>query len=194
MKTVRTNLTAVLAGIALFLGGCSSTAHIEKDETADFSNYKTYSWVENAVKEEKNKNNDLTELHIRQAVNKELQKAGLRETKSRPDILLDYEILVERNTRTQKDPVYTQPYSRVFYNPYSRRYGTIYYPSQFMGYDSYEKTVKEGTITITMIDTKTDRTVWQGWATEEINNRNLTGKEIQNSVRSIFRKFDVAKN
>jgi hypothetical protein len=45
-----------------------------------------------------------------------------------------------------------------------------------------------------MIDTKTDKTVWQGWTTDEVNSKNLTSKEIQNSVRSIFKKFDLAKN
>jgi hypothetical protein len=192
MKIVSTKITTLLAGIAFFLGGCISTAHVEKDDTADFSRLKSYSWVDKA-KDDK-KSNDLMETQIHQATDKELQKAGVRETKNKPDVLIDYDILVERNTRTERDPVYSQPYSRLFYNPYTRRYGTIYYPSQFMGYDSYQRTVKEGTITITMIETKSDKTIWQGWATEEINNRNLSGKEIQNSVKSIFRKFDVAKN
>jgi hypothetical protein len=63
-----------------------------------------------------------------------------------------------------------------------------------MGYDDYDVPVREGTITISMIDARTDRTVWQGWTTDEINNRNMSSKEIQNSVKAIFRKFDVAKN
>jgi hypothetical protein len=78
------------------------------------------------------------------------------------------------------------------YNPYSRRWVSIYYPSQFLGYDNNQRTVREGTITVSIIDAKTDKTIWQGWTTEEINSRNLTSKEIQNSVKSIFRKFDVA--
>ena len=44
-----------------------------------------------------------------------------------------------------------------------------------------------------MTDAETDKMVWQGWTTDEVNNRNITSKEIQNSVKSIFRKFDVAK-
>jgi hypothetical protein len=71
---------------------------------------------------------------------------------------------------------------------------TIYYPSQFEGYERDERPIREGTVTISMIDTKTDKTVWQGWTTDEVNSRNLTTKEIQNSVKSIFKKFDVAKN
>ena len=63
-----------------------------------------------------------------------------------------------------------------------------------MGYDNDQQQVKEGTITIRLIDAKTDKTIWQGWTTDEVNSRNLTSKEIQNGVKSIFRKFDIAKN
>ena len=80
------------------------------------------------------------------------------------------------------------------YNPYTRRYTTLYYPSEFVGYERDERPIKEGTVTISMIDTKTDKTVWQGWTTDEVNSKNLTTKEIQTSVKSIFKKFDVAKN
>jgi hypothetical protein len=62
-----------------------------------------------------------------------------------------------------------------------------------MGYDNEARRVQEGTLTITMTDAKTDKMVWQGWTTDEVNSKNLTSKEIQNSVKSIFRKFDVAK-
>jgi hypothetical protein len=63
-----------------------------------------------------------------------------------------------------------------------------------MGYDNYDVPSREGTITISMLDARTEKTVWQGWTTDEVNSRNLSSKEIQNSVRAIFRKFDVAKN
>ena len=184
-------------GIVFLLASCASTAHIEKDDTADFSRYKTFAWVDKdgEGKNDRNRSNDLTEQKIREAVTNELQKsAGWREVKNRPDVLLSYDVLVEKTIREQSDPVYSRPTTRVFYNPYTRRYSTIYYPSQFLGYDRDERTVREGTVTITMIDARTDKTVWQGWTTDEINNRNLTSREIQTAVRSIFKKFDVAKN
>lgn len=174
------------------LASCGSTAHIEKDDNADFSRYKTFAWVD---KDNEGKRGGLTEQKIRDAVNKELEKSsGWREVKNRPDVLLSYDVLVERNIREDNNPVYSNPTTRVFYNPRTRRYVSVYYPSQFLGYDRDQREVKEGTVTISMIDAKTDKTVWQGWTTDEVKNRNLTSKEIQNSVRSIFRKFDVAKN
>jgi hypothetical protein len=44
-----------------------------------------------------------------------------------------------------------------------------------------------------MIEAKSGKTVWQGWATDEVSNRNLTSKEIDAAVRSIFKKADLAK-
>lgn len=184
-------------GVVFLLASCASTAHIEKDDNADFSRYKTFAWVDKdgEGRHDRNRSNDIAEQKIKDAVSKELEKtAGWRESKTRPDVLLSYDVLVEKTIREQNDPVYSQPFSRVFYNPRSRRYSTIYYPSQFMGYDRSQRSAREGTVTVTMVDAKTDKTVWQGWTTDEVNSRNMSSKEIQNAVKSIFRKFDVAKN
>ena len=184
-----------LLAIVFLLASCATTTHIEKDETVDFSRYKTFAWLDKdgeGINDDRT--NDLTEKRMREAVNKELVKSGWRETKSRPDVLLSYDVLVERSIKESSSPVYSRPYSRVIYNPYTRRYATLYYPSQFVGYERDERAIREGTVTISVIDAKTDKTVWQGWTTDEVNSRNLTSKEIQNSVKSIFRKFDVAKN
>jgi len=188
---------SVYSIFVFLLASCSSTAHIEKDDNADFTRYKTFAWIDKdgEGRNDGNKNNDLTELRIREAVNKELEKsAGWKEVKNRPDVLLTYDVLVEKGVKQSSNPVYSRPSSRLVYNPYTRRYTTIYYPSELMGYERDERSIREGTITISMIDTKTDKTVWQGWTTDEVNSKNLTTKEIQNSVKSIFKKFDVAKN
>lgn len=186
-----------IAILVFLIAGCASTAHIEKDENTDFGNYKTFAWVDKDAegKKDHNRSNDIIEQRVREAVNKELEKsAGWKEVKNRPDVLLSYDVLVERTIKEDNNPVYSRSYSRVFYNPYTRRYSTIYYPSQFLGYERDQRPVKEGTVTITMIDTRTDKMVWQGWTMDELNSRNITSKEIQNSVKAIFRKFDVAKN
>lgn len=172
---------------------CATPAYVEKDETADFSRYKTYAWIDNDKKEDKNKHTDFMQKHVHEAVNAQLQKEGWREDKSKPDVLISYDLLVEKTTREQSNPVYSMPYQRNFYNPFYRRWGTIYYPSRFMGYDYDTETVREGTLTITMMDAKTDKTIWQGWTTDDVNSRNVTRREIQSSVNSIFRKFDVVK-
>lgn len=208
MNTWKLSSMALVLPILLAVG-CAAPAHIERDETADFTQYKTFAWVaseskdkkedkrnekddrKNDKKEDKARRNDLVDRQVQLAVNKELEKQGWKEDKNRPDVLISYDVLVERTTRESSNPVYSRPYSRIFYNPYLRRYGTIYYPSTFLGYDDNAVSVREGTLTVTMVDAKTDNTIWQGWTTDEVSSRNLTQKEIQSSVKSIFRKFDV---
>jgi hypothetical protein len=191
MKSIQALL--VVATFGLLLAGCASTAHIEKDEAVNFTNYKTYAWAENDDSGRIAKNS-LQETSVRQAVNAELAKANWRESKKNPDIILKHDVLIEKTVKDNSSPVYSQPFTRRYFNPYSRRIGYIYYPSQFMGYDNGSYATREGTLTISMIDAKTDKVVWQGWATDEVSSKNLTKKEIQGSVKSIFRKFDVAKN
>ena len=196
MKTKLVNwFGAVALSAALFVTGCASNAHIEKDKSADFSKYKTYAWVEKPESKDakRTKKNELTETNIRNSVNNQLQKIGWKEVNANPDIMVNYELLVEKNEKEQKDPVYSQSFTRSYYNRYTGRVNTFYYPSQFQGYDTYTTTVKEGTVTVTMIDNKTDKAVWQGWTTNEIDSRKMTGKEIDQSVKTIFRKFDSGK-
>lgn len=188
---------SAIAISGLLQAGCASVAHVEKDDSVNFSRYHTYTWVEaQASKDDsaKTKVSDLTERKIRDAVNDELAKAGWRESKTRPDVLISYDVVVERGVKDNTNPVYSQPFTRYVYSPYTRRWISFYYPSEFLGFDGSQRSVKEGTVTINVIDAKAEKTVWQGWSTDEVNSHNLTTKEIKNAVKSIFRKFDVAKN
>ncbi|HEV7622015.1 MAG TPA: DUF4136 domain-containing protein, partial [Flavisolibacter sp.] len=138
--------TFSLLGILMsLLSGCSSPVYVQRDETANLAKYKTYMWVETKASQDDNRNTTpFAENVIHQKVNEELAKRGWREVNSNPDVLVEHDILVEKSVERQSDPVYTQPFSRVYYNPYIRRWGTIYYPSQFVGYDSYNTPVREG--------------------------------------------------
>ena len=196
MKTTKWKLFGSVALAAVMVVGCSAPVHIEKDDTVDFSKYKTFAWVEkqDSGKKDKDKSNDLMEQKFKQAVTTALDKQGWRMDNRKPDVLVSYDVLVERGARSQSDAMYSQPFMRTFYNPFARRFYNIYYPSQFMGYDDYAVPVREGTVTISMTDAHSDKVVWQGWTTDEVNSHNLTSKEINTAVRSIFKKFDVAKN
>ena len=143
-------------GIVFLLASCASTAHIEKDDNTDFSKYKTFAWIEKEGTK-KDRKNDLSEQKIRDAVNKELEKAGWRESKREPDVLLSYDVLVERSVRQESEPVYSNPFTRTFYNPYSRRFYRVYYHSRFVGYDNYDVNTREGTVTVSMIDANTEK-------------------------------------
>lgn len=191
--TFKTSIAALFLS-SFFLISCGSTAHIEKDENANFNQYKTYAWEERAdIK--KNRSNQLVEEQVKEAVNEQLQKnTGWRLVNDNPDLILSYDLLVDKTVTQQSDPVYSNPQVRTFYNPYTRRYVNVYYPSRFLGYDRYDVPANEGTVSISMVDTKTDKTVWQGWTTDQIDSRKFKASEARTAVKSIFRKFDLAKN
>lgn len=192
-NTFKTGVAALFLS-SFFLLSCGSTAHIEKDESTNFSQYKTYAWEErNDVK--KDRSNQLVEDQIKEAVNDQLQKnTGWRQVKNNPDLILSYDLMVDRSVSQRSDAVYSNPQVRTFYNPYSRRFVNVYYPSRFMGYDNYSVPANEGTVSISMTDAKTDKTVWQGWTTDNINSRKFKSSEAKTAVKTIFKKFDLAKN
>ncbi|HKC36454.1 MAG TPA: DUF4136 domain-containing protein [Chitinophagaceae bacterium] len=183
------NIAVMLVSVATLIYSCSSPAYVEKDSSANLSNYKTYMWVD--VKSSENDASSrataFADVSVHNSVNAELNKWGWREVTDNPDVLVSYDVLVERNVETQSDPVYSHPYSRLYYNPYTKRWSTIYYPSQFLGYQQYQIPVREATITITMMDANTDKKVWQGWTTERLNG-GITDFDVKKSVRNIFKE------
>lgn len=180
----------ILISAAATIYSCSTPAHVEKDPGTNLSKYKTYMWVDLKASEDdaSSRATAFADLSARNAVNEELQRWGWREVDENPDVMVSYDILVERNVETQSDPVYTQPYSRLYYNRFTRRWSTVYYPSQFLGYEQYQVPVKEATITITMMDAENDKKIWQGWTTERLNGSGITELNVKKSVRNIFKE------
>jgi hypothetical protein len=181
---------AILFIIGITVYSCSARAYVEKDSGSNLSNYKTYMWV-NALANENDVSTRATafaDLPVHNAVNGELQRWGWKAANENPDVLISYDILVEKDVETQNDPVYSQPYSRYYYNRFTNRWSGIYYPSQFLGHQQYQVPVKEATITITMMETRTDKKIWQGWTTERLGSSGVTDLNVKKSVRNIFRK------
>jgi|SRR5688572_1179514 len=184
----------MIVAIVLAAVGCSSPVYVEKDDGINLENYKTYTWVDTRSSENDNtaRAAAYADISVRNAVNAELRKRGWREVTENPDALASYDILVERSSELQSDPVYSQPTTRMYYNPRTGRWSRIYYPSQFLGYQNYEVPVKEGTITISIIDANNDKAIWQGWTTENMNYTRFTSDEIGRAVKNIFKKFEGA--
>jgi hypothetical protein len=192
MKTINYLCFALIA--AFSITACSTPVHVEKDSAVNFKNYKTYMWVDTKYNQNDNTPRPSTygDISVRNAANAELRNLGWTEVTDNPDILMSYDVLVNNTTVRKSDPVYTQSYTRTYYNPRLRSWGTIYYPSEFLGYNNYDVPLKEGTITLTFTDANTDKVVLQGWTTEEVNYSRLTPEEITASVKNIFSKLDLA--
>ena len=185
-----TILIAILVCLMMGIYSCSTPAYVEKDPSANLSNYKTYMWV-NVMASENDASGraaSFADISVHNAVNEELLRWGWKETAEKPDVLISYDVLVEKNVETRSDPVYSQLYSRFYYNRFTKRWSTIYYPSQFLGYQQYQVPVKEATITVTMMDTDTDKKIWQGWTTERLGSSGITDLNVRKSIISIFKE------
>ncbi|GAB3009773.1 hypothetical protein GCM10027051_08700 [Niabella terrae] len=179
----------ILLGLVTLLIGCGPSAHIERAANLDLNQYHSFAW---ARKSEKAAKAGLMEQRIKEAVSLELERnLGWKQTRRRPDVLLSYDLLVEKSSRRQEEPVYSWGGFRTFYNPYRRRFYRVYYPSRFVGYDSYRTRVREGTISVTMVDARNDKTLLQGWATDEIASRRITSAEVDRIIKAIFRKMNL---
>ena len=183
------SIAGMLVSVAAVFYSCSTPAYVEQDSNVNLSNYKTYRWIDLKASENdaSSRATAFADVSVHNSVNAELSKWGWQEVTDNPDVLVSYDVLVERNVETQSDPVYSQPYSRLYYNPYTRRWSSIYYPSQFLGYQQYQLPVREATITINMIDADTDKKIWQGWTTERLSG-GLSDLDVKKSVRNIFKE------
>ena len=192
MKMVKNIFAAFV--VVLAIASCATPVHVEKDDSVNFNKYKTYMWVDTRYSQNDNSKRPAAygDIGVRNAANEELRKAGWSEVSNDPDLLVSYDVLVQNNTTRRSDPVYSQSFTRTYYNPRARRWGTIYYPSEFLGYNSYDVPIKEGTITITLTEADTDKAVWQGWTTDELNYTRITPEEITAGVQNIFSKLKVA--
>lgn len=195
MKRKNLGIGSLIVIAAVVLAGCGVQAYVEKDPAVDLKNYKTFAWIND--KGTKNENGkpykDFNETYMMDLVTKELERNGWQKAKSNPDILIDYDIMIENETRRESDAVYSRPTVRYFYNRYTGRINSFYYPSRYLGENSYTVPYKSGTITINIVDNESDKLVWQGWAETEVTRKNISREDMEKIVKSIFKKMDVAK-
>jgi hypothetical protein len=189
----KTKLFLGIVSLLVILVSCGTTAMVQKDNNVDIRKFRTYAWVDASTSDTLNhspKTNDLMDRKIKESIERNLTEVGWKQTKKNPDVLLTYDLDVEKEKRNLRTPMYSDPGYRYVYSPYGRRWVPIYYPSELMGYRNTTETVQEHTLTVSLIDADTDKTVWQGWTTVDNNSKRMSDKEIDNNVRAIVKKLD----
>ena len=181
---------------AFIITGCGVQSYVERDPNVNLNNYKTYAWISENNSERKNDKpyKDFQEENLMSLISQQLERNGFVKAKRNPDVLIDYDIMIEKAVRSQSDPVYSRSFVRYFYNPYTGRINSLYYPSRYMGQTRYDVPYKSGTVTINIVDNNSKKLVWQGWAETEVTKRRIDKENMNKIVKSIFKKLDVAKN
>jgi hypothetical protein len=181
---------------AFVITGCGVQSYVEKDPSVNLNSYKTFAWIgdKNSNRKTDKPYKDFQESYLTDLISQQLEKNGFVKSKSNPDILIDYDIMIENEVRHQSEPLYSRSFVRYFYNPYTQRINSRYYPSRYMGQNTYDVPYKSGTITINIVDNDSKKLVWQGWAETEVTTKRIAKDDMNKIVKSIFKKMDIAKN
>jgi hypothetical protein len=190
MKTIRLIGLAIISTILLM--GCNSYLDVysDYDRSANFADYRTYSWKVDKDQTNTIYNNPVIRNNLRNYVNTALTSRNFRQTASNPDVYMDLNVV--NNKRTASPPP-TAYYPTVGYNYYYNYYYPVYYP-YYPYYPSYPNVYyspsypsysynypyypynysygtayyydedPEGAITLAMIDSKTDKMIWTATA------------------------------
>ena len=172
MRKVTSTMTALAA---LAIAGCATmnvSSHIERN--ISFSEYLTYDWgpPDNLpVGDPRLDNNPFFSDYLMGAVEKKMAAKGYeRAVSGQPDLLIHYHASVN-----QKVDVYAV----------DRSYGYCYENCDPQ-YSDYE----QGTLVIDLVDTKTNKVVWRGWAQDSMNgiidHQDRLEKQVEESVTKMM--------
>jgi Domain of unknown function (DUF4136) len=183
-------IVSLSVSVIFILSGCLATSHIEKADDVNLSRYRTFGWA-TIDSNQQLAGNDIINANIKNMITEELEKKGMHKNERNPDLLLEYNVAVEKDKRQVNNPVYSTPTIQPFYNPATRRISNYYIPSQLMGYDNYEVAVQNGMLTINIYDARSKKLIWQGWSQNELRRGSLTTSDVKQNVHVILKKLDT---
>jgi hypothetical protein len=172
-------LSIFVIAILLLFSSCSTIyVKTDFDRDADFSVYKTYSWIPDKNRTQRNKlmEDQLIRKHIYSAVDRELAEMGFEKTDGqRADILVTFYI----GTKKKVDVTH--------YGYGYGRWGGFY--NRGVSVHRY----KEGTLILDFIDAGDKQLIWRGWASSVFHGRENAAEDIAKSVKRILQEYPPQK-
>lgn len=180
MKLIK--LVTILAVVATTYSCAPSNIYVDKDSSTDFSKYKTYAWVLPTGKPPL-----LYAGYMEHTTAIELTKKGMVLDATNPDAVFIFDTKIEGRTE------YTQGGS------VSVGVG-VGYPGYYAGFEMpvhegkiTAKEYNDGTLMVSMYDTKSKKLIWWGTADKTIEMSDDIEKEIQTLIHQMFAKFPKKK-
>jgi len=187
----------ILLGLVTVMSSCS-TYNYYAVSNKKLTEYRTYAWLPESKSKASNiYNNDIAADKIVEAASAELDKRGFKLNNKRPDVLVRYTAVVNKETKTYNEPVYYDAPGR--YVPRVGVHGgrAFYYYAYrnpfpvYVGSEQRMVNVKQGSIMIDLIDRETKKVVWRGWAEGELNNPEKAIAQLPKVIENIFKKLPV---
>jgi hypothetical protein len=169
-------LTLTLFSASAVSGQKISTGY---DKTADFSQFKTYAWVERHTPA----TDPILAAVITADIDNELAKKGLRKTESNPDLLVNcYGGLGSDSAFAAEDPGYTALGGTAL--PGTSMWGGSVSSAAVMQ-------VVQGMLVVDLVDTRQKRLIWRATAKANLDydKRSKLFDQANKAVAAIFKKY-----
>lgn len=175
----------ITAAMALVLSACSTlNTGWDYDPGVNFSQYKSYAWVEKQSEDTSYHLDGLMDQRVRDALDRQLAQKGLQiATKENADILVNYLTKVDKKINVD---TFNTNYG---YNPY---WGPGW---GWGGNMQTQTTVREyevGTLIVDLVDAKSGKLIWRGSVADTIRDSDTPQKRIakvNEAVASVMSNF-----
>jgi len=174
-----------IVGLVVMIAGCATAPEINTmvDKDADFSQYKTYGFVEDLGTDKSEYSTILTK-YLKTAVTSEMEAKGYQQAEN-PDILVNFYVSTEDKTELTKSPSTSIGIGmgRGYYN---YRWG-IYSVWPLYPTETNVNEYTHGTLNIDLVDADEKQLVWEGVAEGRITES--FRKELQTNIRSVVHQL-----
>jgi hypothetical protein len=180
--------------IACLFAACTNSAVVAKHDYEEPVAARTYAWIATKAdpRDEFPRPISYADNNMRKAVANYLGKLGWREVSSHPDLLVSYDVLIEKTPAQVNGPIDPEPLKSLYFNPTTHRWVNLPFPSQFSKYQLYEVPPREAVVMLHITDARTDQLLWQAWTLQKMDYTRFKQTEVNKSVRNIFNKLDLA--
>ena len=178
-------MVALIACSGLLTACATISTGSHYDETTNFGNYKTFSWIDESpyiTDSASIRISPLTQTKIQRSIKGELEQKGYTFTKEGKDA--DFVVAYTVGTR---DKIRVTSYPAEYHGTWGWHvYGSHYYVREYS-----EHSYTEGTLGVDIFDGESKKPVWHGWAEKTITetDREDPTPVIQEGVAKLFHSF-----
>ena len=214
-----------IALAAALLASCAPARRIDYDydKTVNFGKYRTFAWMPQAQAAYKDNRyqNEIIDNNIKTYVAKHFEAMGLKLDKRKPDLLLSYDLQVEKGEYTQEIPIYQQLAVGMM-NPWMNGAQAIGWnhpmnfqfwgqpgmvvpggmamapgmwmpPPQVVGYRTRQVPFKNGTLVVSAHTKYENRLIWRGWAVSCLMNPAEYKEELNEKTKELVDTYPLNK-
>ena len=183
MRAIQT-LGALIVASSCLVAGCAPmrvSSHVDRDR--DFTRYRTFDWgPADALPagDPRLERDAFFQDHIQGAIERNLAARGFERAAATatPDVRVHFHAVIDR---------------RIAANQLDSQSGYCSRNDCQAGVSDYE----EGTLVIDLIDVRTNRLVWRGWAQDSVegvlDNQGRLARKIEQAVRLMFARLPAAR-